>query len=78
MEKRIAEIGAPVATEKPAEAPPVIEKRSQARSFFGLAFVRPLPIAAPICTDGPSVPSGMPIMNDKSESKKTPTVFFSG
>ena len=61
IEKSIALIGAPVASEKPAQAPPVIIYRRHP-TFFLPPKIRtvPSPIALPICTQGPSVPSGIP------------------
>ena len=72
----IADIGQPVATEKPEAAPPVIIYLRQAASFFELIHLEtPSPIAVPICTHGPSVPSGIPHKNvNKAEKGRTKIV----
>jgi hypothetical protein len=56
-----AVMGEAVAIENPADAPPVITYLRQPLCFSELKhFTTPSPIAVPICTQGPSVPSGMP------------------
>ena len=60
--KMIPVAGAPVATAKPAAAPPVITYLSQAGVRLKRLFV-PRPSAVPIRTDGPSFPSGNPVKN---------------
>ena len=75
MANIIPDMGAPVATENPAHAPPVIEYLSQALCFFAKERIVPRPIAVPIWTDGPSFPSGTPRRKDTRESVKTPMIF---
>ena len=75
--KSTPEMGAPVATAKPEQAPPVIEYRSHARCFLPKENTLPRPIATPICTEGPSLPSGTPIRNDMSDIENIPTRFLS-
>lgn len=65
-------MGAPVAVENPAQAPPVIENLLQARYFLPNIDVPPFPAEVPICTDGPSVPRGTPIKKESKETKKVP------
>ena len=61
VEKIIAVIGDDAAREKPAEPPPVIMYLRQPRCFsLPKQRITPSPIAVPICTHGPSVPSGIP------------------
>ena len=76
MAKSMPDIGAPVATEKPAQAPPVMEYRLHALYFLGNRCIVPLPIAVPICTEGPSLPRGTPIRNEERESTNIPAIFL--
>ena len=75
LDKAIIEMGDPVATEKPAQAPPVIEYLSQARCFLPKENTPPRPIATPICTEGPSFPSGNPRKKEVSDMVKIPNRF---
>ena len=61
-------MGDAVAIEKPADAPPVIIYLRQALCFDlpPIDFTTPLPTAVPICTQGPSVPSGRPTKNESN------------
>ena len=69
-EKRIAVMGEEVAIEKPADAPPVIAYLRHALCFFEpKQLITPSPIAVPICTQGPSVPSGTPERKVSSAEK---------
>ena len=67
---------APVAIAKPAQAPPVIEYLLHTECFFAKISTEPLPTAVPIKTDGPSLPSGTPIIKVVKEEIKTPTSVF--
>ena len=60
MAKIIPVSGAPVAAVNPAQAPPVRVYFSNARLPFAKIFTVPFPIEQPICTLGPSFPSGIP------------------
>ena len=68
----IPERGAPVATAKPAHAPPVIEYLLQTGCFFAKTLTLPLPTAVPINTEGPSFPNGTPIKKEVNDIKNTP------
>ena len=71
------ETGAPVATEKPAQAPPVIVYLSQALCFLVNANTLPRPIAVPIWTDGPSLPKGIPIKKLVRDIRNVPISVLS-
>ena len=73
----IPDIGALVAPVKPAQAPPVITYLSQAGLFFAKILTVPLPTAVPICTLGPSLPSGMPTKKVERDTAVTPMRFLS-
>ena len=70
------ETGAPVATAKPAHAPPVIEYLFHALCFGARQCAVPYPKAVPISTDGPSLPRGTPIRKVIIDITKTPTKTF--